>query len=164
MFTRGEIYRRSSDTASLAGRLSILVNVFIQFLSSFAAPWPPLFTLASANVDFYLFRLRFLGLGQNNDEDSILVGRLGLFGLDGLGQCQRPMEPAKKPLGTIGLSVVGFLLEFPLSGYRESAIVIRDFNFLPFHSGKLGFDREGVLVLVDVHGWRPTIEKLPIGV
>src|SRR6266536_2374347 len=160
MFARGETYRRSSDTASLVARLSILVNVFIEFLSCLAAAWPSVFTRASADIDCDLFRLRFLGLGQNNHEDSILVGCPGLVGLDGLGQRQRPVEPAKEPLGTVGFGVVGFFLEFSLSGYGEGAIVVRDFDFLPFHSRKLGFDREGVLVLVDVHGWGPTVEKL----
>ena len=108
--------------------------------------------LAGAHLDAP--GVRFLRLGYQYVQDTVLGGRLDLVRLDMPGHCDRPAEHAVMALGPVDLISVRVRHVLPLALDRQHVILERELHVVDPEARQFRGHQVGILALGDIdRGW-----------
>src|SRR3954451_22287176 len=104
-------------------------------------------------------RLALLGLGDADLEHAAVEARGHRPGVHALGQRQRPLERAGRPLHAVVALALGLVLGLALTGDGQRRVLELDLHVLLGHSGQVGTQHEMVTRLEQVHGRHPAPKR-----
>src|SRR5215212_2706867 len=111
--------------------------------------------LAAADADGDLARLALLGLGDPHLEHALVEGRLDGVGVHALGQRQRALEAAGRPLDAVVALLAALVLGLALAGHGKDVVLELEVDVALGEPRQVSAQDEVVVGLDQVHRRQP---------